>query len=333
MKICIKCVLPETFPGIRFNDEGVCNHCLNFVSQEKLLKQKHEYQIKFELLFKQQRDVGNYDCLMCYSGGKDSSYTLYILKTKYKARTLAITVDNGFASERAVQNIRNVVESLGIDHYFIKPRFDVLRRIFTSCISDNLYSQKALQRASAICTSCMGLVKFISLRLAIEKWIPFITYGWSPGQAPMASSVFKTNSSMVQSMQEAIKVPLSTIVGNDEIRPYFLEEKHFNASDRFPYIINPLAFLDYNEDKIFEDIGKLGWIAPDDTDANSTNCLMNSFANTVHKAKFHYHPYAFEIANLVREGIITRENGLERLDEEEDVAIVELVKNRLGIAE
>ena len=35
---------------------------------------------------------------MCYSGGKDSTYTSIILKNEYKLNILAITFDNGFVS-------------------------------------------------------------------------------------------------------------------------------------------------------------------------------------------------------------------------------------------
>jgi len=328
MRVCTKCVLPETFPGIKFDQEGVCNYCLHFKGQEKLEEQKEKYRAKFESLLEKRRGTGDYDCLMCYSGGKDSTYTLQILKTRYDARVLAVTMDNGFISEKAVENIRNVVESLGVDHYSIKPRFDVLRKIFVACSSENLYSRKTLERASTICTSCMGLVKFISLRLAIEKEVPFITYGWSPGQAPIASSVFKNNPSMMKSMQKAIKEPMSSIVG-DAIEPYFLEERHFSNPDKFPYNISPLAFLHYNEEKIFEEIERLGWKFPDDTDANSTNCLLNSYANLLHTRQFGYNPYSFEMAGLVRENIIDRADALERLTERENFAVVESVKQKL----
>lgn len=326
MRICTKCVLPETFPGIKFDNEGVCNFCLNSKGQEKLIEQKEKYKSKFESLFEQYRNTSDYDCLMCYSGGKDSTYTLYILKNEYSAKILAVTMDNGFVSEMALQNIRRVVESLGVDHYLIKPRFDVLKKIFNACRSKNLYSPKTLERASTICTSCMGLVKFISLRLAIEKGIPFITYGWSPGQAPIASSVFKTNAEMMKSMQEAIKIPMMNIVG-DAINPYFLEDRHF--SEHFPYNISPLAFLDYSEENIYETISKLDWKAPNDTDANSTNCLLNSYANILHIEQFGYHPYAFEMANLVREGIIKREDALNRLKESGQSDVIDKVKQKL----
>ena len=53
--------------------------------------------------------------------------------------------------------------------------------------------------ASLYRSSCMGIVKFITLKLAIEKNIPFIGYGWSPGQAPVQSSVMKINADFIKS--------------------------------------------------------------------------------------------------------------------------------------
>lgn len=330
MKICTKCVLPETFPGIKFNDDGVCNFCLKSTGQEKIEERKEKYKAKFESLFEERRGTGDYDCLMCFSGGKDSSYTIHILKEEYDARILAVTVDNGFCSERAEKNIRNIVESLDVDHIFFKPRFGILKDVFGACRSKNIYSRKSLERASTICTSCMAFVKFISLRMTIEKSIPFIAYGWSPGQAPIASSVFKNNPETIRSMQKAVEEPITSIVG-DAAKPYFLEERHFEDKDKFPYNVNPLAFLEYDEDIIFDVIQSHGWVAPTDTDANSTNCLLNSYANMLHKEQFSYHPYAFEMANLVRQNLVDREDALERLNSEESAEMIEYVKQKLNL--
>jgi len=330
MNRCIKCILPETFPGIRFNEEGVCNFCLEFKGIKHLEDKKTEYKKKFETLVEEYKGKNSYDALMCYSGGKDSTYTSIILKNEYKLNILAITFDNGFVSDQAFRNIKNVVENVGIDHIIIKPRFDILRKIFCECTDHNIYSLKTIERASTICTSCMGLVKFSALRMTIEKNIPFIAFGWSPGQAPITSSIMKNNPQMLKMMQEAIFGPLYNVVG-DAIKPYFLEEKHFNGSYRFPYNIHPLAFLGYNEEKVYETIYKYGWKAPQDTDANSTNCLLNSYANVVHKKQFHFHPYSLELANLVREGYLSRELALEKINEIEDPKTVAFVKEKLGL--
>jgi len=330
MQLCVNCVLPETFPGVKFDSEGVCSHCRSYKGPEAVEAQKAKYREKFELLWEQRnRDVA-YDCLLCYSGGKDSSYTLDLMVHKYGARVLAVTLDNGFVSPRAIENIRAVVENAGADHVLFKPNFEVLKRIFAACAERPIFPPKTLERASTICTACMAIVKFVSLQFAIEKRVPFVVSGWSPGQAPISSSVFKNNPSMIRKMQDALRAPLGETVGN-EILPYFLNEGHFATPERFPYNINPLAFLPYNEADIHARIETLGWKKPEDTDANSTNCLLNSYANAVHKNQFGYNPYVFELAKLVREGAMERQEAIDRLSMPESKNIVEMVGDRLGL--
>ena len=331
MKRCSNCVLPETFPGISFDENGVCNFCN--AQKERvthLTLDKAKYQQKFEELIAQHPNNGSYDCIMAYSGGKDSSYTLYLLKYRFGLKTLAITFDNGFLSPFAFKNIRNVTNTLEVDHMFIKPKYELLKRMFVASSKEDLYSPKTLERASTICTSCMGLVKFSSLKVAIEKHIPFIVYGWSPGQAPLTSSIFKNNGAMMVQMQRAIRAPLEKATG-PEIGKYFIDEKIFSLVDSFPYNIHPLAFLDYNENGIYITIKNLGWEKPEDTDANSTNCLLNSFANRCHIKKHHFHPYAFEMANLVRLGYVPREEAIKKLESHDNPEVINYVKKRLGI--
>jgi hypothetical protein len=176
----------------------------------------------------------------------------------------------------------------------------------------------------------VSIVKFSALRLSIEKNIPLVAFGWSPGQAPIMSSIMKNNPSMVRTMQKAVYAPLHRLAG-DEIRPYFLEEEHFAQADHFPYNVHPLAFLNYSEEEIYRSISELGWEAPKDVDPNSSNCVLNSYGNVMHKERFHFHPYAFELAGLVREGFLDRAVALERLQQQEDPSVVERVSKRLGI--
>jgi len=331
MRICKSCILPETFPGIRFDEEGVCNFCQDFKGKKNLQESKEKYRKKFEDLLEKHRGRGLYDCLMAYSGGKDSTYTLFVLRKKYHLRILALTFDNGFIPPETFENIRNVAEKLGIDHLLFKPRFDLLKKIFLASIESDPYSEKTLERASTICTSCMGMVKFFSLRTALEKNIPFIVYGWSPGQAPLSSSIFKNNKSMVKTMQKAIFDPLHRIVG-EEIKPYFLNQDHFESQREFPYNVSPLAFLEYDEKEIFKNMQDLGWKRPQETDPNSTNCLLNGFANLVHKERFGFHPYSLELANLVRERYLDRQEAIDRINAPEDPNTLNRVRRKLGLA-
>jgi len=330
MKRCVKCILPETFPNIKFNEQGVCNFCQTYNYQNISDESKKRYQKKFEELINKNTGKDEYDGVMAYSGGKDSTYSLVLLKERYNLKILALTFDNGFISPIATNNIRKLTENLGVDHLFFKPKFDILKNIFRIATEKDIFSRKTLERASTICTACIGLVKFTCLKFAIRNNIPFIFYGWSPGQAPIEASIFKNNISMIKSMQQVLLTPLQKAVG-EEINSYFLNDNDFNKVDEFPYNLSPLAFLEYDEDKIYKKIEKLGWITPIDTDTNSTNCLLNAFANRVHRDRFNFHPYVHEIANLIRQGHMSREDGLKKIEAEDLSDNIEKVKLRLNI--
>jgi tRNA(Ile)-lysidine synthase TilS/MesJ len=334
-------VLPETFPGLSFNTEGICNYCQKLDSKKtKLAEERKKYEQKFLDLLNQLNQINQrpYDAIMAYSGGKDSSYTLKLLKEDFGLKVLAITLNHGFVSQQAIKNIQKVTETLNVDHIMVAPNQKVLCSVFTKSISLDLYPIKALERASSICNTCMNLTKSLLLKHAIEMGIPFISYGWSPGQAPIQSSVMKLNPSMIRQTQSVVINILKKVIG-EELSSFVLQERHYKILDwesektkkGFLYNIHPLAFLEYNEEKIFEDIKSLGWELPKDTDANSTNCLLNAFANQIHQKQYGFHPYAFEIADLVRKGYIRREIGLAKLTPPPDERIVNYVKKKLGI--
>jgi hypothetical protein len=133
-------------------------------------------------------------------------------------------------------------------------------------------------------------------------------------------------------MQQAVKEPLESVAGVD-IEPYFLSEEHFAREEDFPYYINPLAFKEYSEEKILSVVSEFGWTPPEDTDPNSSNCLLNCYGNAVHKQRFGFHPYAFELAGLVRQGMLDRDEAIARLSEPEDEEMMSSVKRRLEIAD
>ena len=81
---------------------------------------------------------------------------------------------------------------------------------------------------------------------------------------------------------------------------------HGSADDgdtsRRLYIVNPLVAFDYDEDRVIEEISALGWTRPNDTGLNSTNCTLNDVGIAVHQRRHGFHPYAADLAQLVREG-------------------------------
>ena len=329
MKICERCVLPETFPGVQFDECGVCNCCRAANRAADSSAKREQVKQKFESLASSLRGTAGYHCLLAYSGGKDSTYTLGLLRQHYGLRVLAVTIDNGFVSPAAFTNIRRVVEQADADHLLVKPSFRLLKKLFVHAAQNNPFPMKALERASSMCNVCMGLVKSITLRIAIEQRVPVVVYGWSPGQAPVSASFFRLNAPMIRQMEGARLAPLIVAAG-DALAPYMLTDAHL-ASEPMPYSVNPLAFHDYSEQQFMEDIRQMGWQPPTDTDGNSTNCLLNSLAIRLHLKDYGFHPYASEIADLVRGGMMTREEGLAKLNDIGSAEVAEQAARRLGL--
>ncbi len=118
-KQCTRCVMDTTDPDIIFNDMGYCNHCEEFIQK----RANHNYRGKesddqLESLIQQIKKSGHgkeYDCVIGLSGGIDSSYAAHICKQK-GLRVLAVHMDNGWNSEEAVLNIKNIAKTLEVDY-------------------------------------------------------------------------------------------------------------------------------------------------------------------------------------------------------------------------
>lgn len=104
---------------ITFDEKGHCNHCIEFL--EKRAKHKYQGKESDESLdrmveaIKRAGKGNDYDCIIGVSGGADSSYLAYIAKQK-GLTPLAVHMDNGWNSEKAVRNIKNITMKLGIDY-------------------------------------------------------------------------------------------------------------------------------------------------------------------------------------------------------------------------
>jgi hypothetical protein len=111
---------------------------------------------------------------------------------------------------------------------------------------------------------------------------------------------------------------------------YLIPELYYEMfKDRFPLNIHPLAFFDYDERSIMSDLADLGWATPSDTDTNSSNCLLNAFANSRHLERHKFHPYVWEIANMVRQGVMDRDEGIEKIYADQDEQMVEYARKKL----
>lgn len=116
--ICTRCVMDNTVPSIRFDEAGVCQYCKMHDQLEKLYPSDPSIRKgKLDRLVRQIKSLGRrnrYDCVSGVSGGRDSTYALY-LAVKSGLRPLAVHFDNCWDSDIAVSNIHNATSILGVD--------------------------------------------------------------------------------------------------------------------------------------------------------------------------------------------------------------------------
>lgn len=120
LKRCTRCVMPETWAGITFNEQGVCSLC-EAHDQYKAIDWDNRSIMLGDILSNASEEAvirGNkYDCIVGYSGGKDSAYTLWAMKKKYGMNPIAVTFDHGFKMDDIAEfNLQQFPQILGVDH-------------------------------------------------------------------------------------------------------------------------------------------------------------------------------------------------------------------------
>ncbi|MCP5050311.1 MAG: amino acid adenylation domain-containing protein, partial [bacterium] len=111
---CRRCLLSTRHPGIQFDETGLCNTCREYEQYEDKLARYFKSSQDFEQLVREDRESGTnggkYDCLLLFSGGKDSTYVLYRLKDM-GLNVLTFTFDNGYISDAAFDNIKRTTSA------------------------------------------------------------------------------------------------------------------------------------------------------------------------------------------------------------------------------
>ena len=303
--ICSRCVLPENYPGIEFDGQGLCNYCQE---QEERPVNFGAMRIRAEEIIRQYAGLGaSYDIALAFSGGKDSTYTLKYLREQFDARIVAITIDNGFISELARANCLSVTAEIGVDHIMFRPDPRAMMSIYNASLKKDLYSNAALKRASSVCNSCIQVINTQLLNFAANIGIPIVAGGYLGGQIPSQAGFMKQNLAVTS---QARKASMKKLEDNFDSNALRLLTLNIGEEHREIYIINPMAYLNLSEEVILEEIKSLGWVRPPDTGASSTNCLLNDYGIDRHMQKHGFHPYIAEIATMVRRGTISRADGL-----------------------
>lgn len=149
-QICSKCIMDTSDPNIIFNDDGVCDFCVNYeknIAPVLSASESHGDLMKLADSIKDANKNNDFDCIIGLSGGLDSSYTAYVAKEIMGLRPLLFHVDAGWNTDRAVANIEKLVDGLGLDLYTEVINWnemkDLQRSFFYSQIPDQDLPQDA----------------------------------------------------------------------------------------------------------------------------------------------------------------------------------------------
>ncbi|MCF8340937.1 MAG: N-acetyl sugar amidotransferase [Chitinophagaceae bacterium] len=119
LKTCTRCLMDRTATDIKFDTNDICNFCTDYLIKTEKLKKSKDALFNIDKLVEKIKKDGigkEYDCIVGVSGGVDSSFTLFKVK-ELGLRPLAVHLDNGWNSETAVSNIKNLVTKLNVDLY------------------------------------------------------------------------------------------------------------------------------------------------------------------------------------------------------------------------
>lgn len=169
IRSCSKCLTPETEESVKFDENGVCNICQ--VAKERDTEVDWEARLEeLEKIIAQHRGKHAYDAIVPFSGGKDSSWTAYVLRKKFNLKVLLVTFDSHFRRPKHLENMERVVKALGCEQVTMKAADDVIKKTM----------KESLKRRGDYCWFCHTGVVASPFKAALMYKVPLIIWG-EPG--------------------------------------------------------------------------------------------------------------------------------------------------------
>lgn len=330
MKRCTKCILPETFPGIEFNENGVCNYCLNYDPVKVFGKEEFE-----RVLSKYTNKGGKYDCVVPVSGGRDSAFVLYRIVKKYKIRAVAVMIDVGDHTQEAIRNLKRMTDILNVEYVVLKDEKAVEKS--KRNLKKNFHAWLKRPSISMIIPILTVAGKTMNRKLykyAEEKKISLIMGGILVGNSSFEQDHFKTGYLGVFPDERGIystyaKIRLAFLFGCEYMKnPYYLRMSslkegvnaffaYFFGNLHKPNCIDMLGLFDYiywSEKEILSTITEeLDWKGASDTTTTwRVHDKYSSLYNYLYYNLVGFTEHDELYSKMIREEQISREEALKR---------------------
>ncbi|MCK5599216.1 hypothetical protein KAI78_06295 [bacterium] len=276
MRRCKSCLAVDAIEEVRINKDGRCSFCsgeshFGVLKDPQVRKQYEEKDRLYAEFLKKLKDVkgsGKYDCILAYSGGKDSTYLMKFLLDNSDLRILAVTVDNGLESDVALKNIERIKELLPIDHRMLKDHVQVSLKVYRKLLTSE-YEKNSVDR---ICRVCTVIWQSALLKTAVEEKVPMIILGYSPDQ--IEYYFYKIADTRLRSDW----FPDELLKKEDFTGPEL--ETFWNGADTkdddIPEVFLPFhVFPEYSPDKIRQELKDSGLLSKGNSSQLVTNCKLN----------------------------------------------------------
>lgn len=168
MKSCKKCLLPETHDTIMFDEEGVCSVCRQIEYRDEKIDWKDRRRMLDELI-EPFRNQGEYDCIIPFSGGKDSTFQLWFIVKELKLKPLVVRFDHWGFRPLVSENNTRTFKILGVDALTFQPSWHVVRELML----------ESLKRRGDFCWHCHTGVYAHTMQIALKYKTPLIIWGES----------------------------------------------------------------------------------------------------------------------------------------------------------
>ncbi len=301
---CTRCILPDNYPNIDYDEKGVCRVCREFDEKYSNIDWV-EKEKKLSKMLDRYRGKGKskYDCMVPFSGGKDSTYALWLLKNKYGMNPLAFNLDNGFSEDGALLFVRKAADRLGVDLYTYSPSKEFLHEVYGH----------SLRESGEFCTACVVLIPTAIFRAADIHGIRLIAGGFSDmTEAPPPEFAYIDRVCFWNIMK-------SRYSRKDLAWDFFFPSwkrmfgvKYFNLPDYIEWDL-PMIYDTLNREL---DFGKT--LSDIRYDCNGT-----PYSSYLFRKRNGVGKYEFLYANMVRAGLIDREEALKIVADRESDEIPE----------
>lgn len=317
MFYCKKCVMPNTRPGISFNEEGICSACQSYENRKNINWEARWKE--FEALCDKYRGMNGDgpDCAIAASGGKDSHYQVYLMKNVMHMNPILFTVEDNFPmTEAGIHNLKNISEEFGCSIISLKPNIKaqkkIMRYMFETYGKPTWYIDR--------------LIYTYPLMMAQKFNTPLLVYGENVSYEYGGTDAKETYSAKDQlSNGVASGIDEMELIENAGVSK---EDLRFTRAPKLQDIdkLDPIYisyFIQWNSFKNYEFAKKHGfhdltheW---DRTHHVESFDQIDSRAYLVHSwlkyPKFGHASATDYVSRMIRYGMITRDKGVELVNE------------------